>query len=73
MAIDMYGDNRVTEHLDQAKGWMQAITANQEAWQRRAAACLAQLKAVQGVGVQRLAAIGYCFGSATVLEMADAG
>ncbi len=73
MAIDMYGDNRVTEHLDQAKGWMQAITANQEAWQRRAAAGLAQLKAVQGVGVQRLAAIGYCFGSATVLEMAYAG
>lgn len=73
MAIDMYGDNRVTEHLDQAKGWMQAITANQEAWQRRAAAGLAQLTAVQGVDVQRLAAIGYCFGGATVLEMAYAG
>lgn len=73
MAIDMYGDNRVTEHPEQAKGWMQAITANQKAWQRRAAAGLAQLTAVQGVDVQRLAAIGYCFGGATVLEMAYAG
>ena len=35
-AADMYGDNKVTEHAADAKGWMQQITQNIDAWQQRA-------------------------------------
>jgi dienelactone hydrolase len=72
-AADMYGDNRVTEHAADAKGWMMQITENQDAWQRRALAGLEALKASDKVDGERLAAIGYCFGGATVMQMAYAG
>lgn len=72
-AADMYGDNKVTTHAEDAKGWMMQITANSEAWQRRAALGLDQLKASALVDAESLAAIGYCFGGATVMQMVYAG
>ena len=72
-AADMYGDARVTRHADDAKGWMQQITSNIEAWQRRALIGLELLKQHPNVDGNKLAAIGYCFGGATVLQMAYAG
>lgn len=36
-AVDMYGKDRVTEHPDEAKLWMQQITENTDAWQKRPA------------------------------------
>jgi dienelactone hydrolase len=72
-APDMYGDDKVTEHPNEAKAWMEQITSNLEAWQQRARAGLEQLKQQPQVDPERLAAIGYCFGGATVLQMAYAG
>jgi dienelactone hydrolase len=72
-AADMYGDGRITRHAEDAKGWMQQITANVDAWQRRALLGLEQLKAHPQVDEAKLAAIGYCFGGATVMQMAYAG
>jgi len=72
-APDMYGDNRVTEHAHEAKGWMEQITAHLSAWQQRARLGLEQLKTQPQVDPERIAAIGYCFGGATVLQMAYAG
>ena len=72
-AADMYGDKKVTRHAEDAKGWMGQITANIDAWQHRAALGLAQLKASKLVDGDRLAAIGYCFGGATVMQMVYAG
>ncbi len=72
-APDMYGDSKVTEHANEAKGWMQQITANAGAWQQRARAGLEQLKSQDQVDAEQLAAIGYCFGGATVMQMAYAG
>ncbi len=72
-AADMYGDNKVTRHADDAKGWMMQITENQAAWQRRAMAGLDALKASDKVDTDKLAAIGYCFGGATVMQLAYAG
>jgi dienelactone hydrolase len=69
----MYGDAKVTEHANEAKAWMQQITENVEVWQRRAQLGLEQLRARPEVDSERLAAIGYCFGGATVLQMAYAG
>ena len=72
-AGDMYGDGKMTRHADEAKGWMQQITANTEAWQRRAGLALEQLKSHPNVQSEKLAAIGYCFGGATVMQLAYAG
>ena len=72
-AADMYGDGRITRHAEDAKSWMQQITANAEPWQRRALLGLEQLQAHPKVDGAKLAAIGYCFGGATVMQMAYAG
>jgi dienelactone hydrolase len=72
-AADMYGDGKVTRHADDAKGWMQQITANVDHWQKRALLGLEQLKAHAKTDPDRVAAIGYCFGGATVMQMVYAG
>jgi dienelactone hydrolase len=72
-ALDMYGDQKVTTHATDAKGWSTQITANTDAWRRRALAGLDALKADRRVDPQRLAAVGYCFGGSTVMQMAYAG
>jgi dienelactone hydrolase len=72
-AADMYGAAKITRHADEAKGWMEQISSNSEAWQRRANLALEQLKAHPKVDAERLAAIGYGFGGATVMQMAYAG
>lgn len=69
-AADMYGGGKVTETPDQAREWMQEVTADVEGWRERAAEGLKQLVAGGRVDEDRLAAIGYCFGGATVLQMA---
>ncbi len=72
-AIDMYGKGRVAEHGDEAKEWMTQITANIDAWQRRALLALDILKKHPMVDAGNTAAIGYCFGGATVMQMAYSG
>jgi dienelactone hydrolase len=72
-AVDMYGDDKVTSHAPDAQGWMQQITSNVDAWRARALAGLEALKTNARVDTDDLAAIGYCFGGATVMQMAYAG
>lgn len=72
-AADMYGDDKVTTHAADAKDWMSQITANTETWQQRALLGLTQLKSHGLVDADKLAAIGYCFGGATVMQMAYSG
>ena len=72
-AADMYGDGRVTDQPAQAKEWMQEVTVDVEMWRERAALGLAQLQASGMVEDDKLAAIGYCFGGGTVLQMAYGG
>ena len=72
-AIDMYGNEKVTEHGEDAKAWMTQITQNVEAWQKRALLGLDILKKHELVDMDYTAAIGYCFGGATVMQMAYAG
>ncbi|MBK1723894.1 dienelactone hydrolase family protein [Thiocystis violacea] len=69
-AADMYGGDRVTKDPKQASEWMQEVTVDPELWRQRAAAGLAQLKASALVLPDKTAAIGYCFGGGTVLQMA---
>lgn len=73
MAIDLYGEGRQTRHAAEAKAFMMAALSNQEESKKRfeaAQSLLANDPRVQG---EKLAAIGYCFGGATVLNMVRAG
>lgn len=72
-AVDMYGKGKVTKHPDQASEWMKQIRANVGQWQRRALLGLDILRQHELVDSTRTAAIGYCFGGATVMQMAYAG
>ncbi len=72
-AVDMYGDGKVTEHGNEAGEWMKQITANVEQWQQRALLGLEVLRQQEMVDPEQVAAIGYCFGGATVMQMAYAG
>jgi dienelactone hydrolase len=73
LAVDMYGKGKMTTHADEAKEWMQQTTANVEMWQARAREGLRVLQADPRVDPTRLAAIGYCFGGATVMQMVYGG
>lgn len=72
-AVDMYGKGKVTDHPDQAGKWMKTVQKHVTLWQARAIEGLQVLKAQKGVDPHRLAAIGYCFGGATVLQLAYSG
>lgn len=72
-AVDMYGGDKVTTHPAQAKEWMTATVSNLDNWRRRAQAGLDKLKSLGMSDDSRLAAIGYCFGGATVMQLAYAG
>jgi len=71
-ALDMYGEGKVTKHPDQASAWMKEINQNTQQWVDRAELGLDVLKGQKMVDPGRLAAIGYCFGGATVMQMAYA-
>ncbi len=72
-AVDMYGDGKVTDHPEQAKEFMMATLSNMDDAQKRFEAAQALLASDARVDGSKLAAIGYCFGGATVLHMARAG
>ncbi len=72
-AADMYGEGKRPEHPKEAGEMAGQVRANTEAWRRRAKAALDTLKAQPQCDPKRLAAIGYCFGGATVLQLAYSG
>ncbi len=72
-ALDMYGDNKVTTHPAKAEEWSKAATADVEAWRQRARLGLERLRASELTDSDRIAAIGYCFGGSTVMQLAYAG
>jgi len=72
-ALDMYGRRKVTKHPKQAGEWAREIRQNVDAWVHRAQSGLHVLKQQEMVNSKRMAAIGYCFGGSTVLQLAYAG
>ncbi len=72
-AVDMYGDNKVTTHPEEANAWMTEIASNVDSWSHRAQLGLEVLQYQEQVAADKTAAIGYCFGGATVMQMAYAG
>lgn len=72
-ALDMYGDGKVTTHPDQAGEWAQQIASNIDLWTGRARLGLEVLMSQPQVAAGEAAAIGYCFGGSTVMQMAYGG
>lgn len=72
-AADIYGGGKTTDHPADAGKMAGEVQANIDQWRERAQAALATLKAQPQCDSEKLAAIGYCFGGATVLQLAYSG
>ena len=72
-AVDMYGKGKVTTHPEKAGEWAKLTSSNVDEWQGRAEKGLKLLQADPNVEPTQLAAIGYCFGGATVMQLVYGG
>ena len=73
LAIDMYGDKKVTTTVPQASEWMMQTFDHVDTVVNRAQAGLDTLKAQPEVNAEKLAAIGFCYGGKVVLDLARSG
>ena len=72
-ALDMFGKGKVATHPQDAQAFVNEVTKDPAVLAARFNAALEQLKRDPHVDTTRLAAMGYCFGGAVVLDMARAG
>ncbi|MEM1107586.1 MAG: dienelactone hydrolase family protein [Planctomycetota bacterium] len=73
VVLDMYGQGVYTDDPGQASQMSGVFYQDRDLFRARAAAGLEMLKQQPDVDPDRLAAIGYCFGGTTVLELAYSG
>ncbi|MBK24799.1 MAG: dienelactone hydrolase [Halobacteriovorax sp.] len=73
LALDMYGEGKKTSHPKEAKKFAMMSMKDPELAKKRFLKALEVLKSKEGVDPKKIAAIGYCFGGAVVLNMARAG
>ncbi|PQO27566.1 dienelactone hydrolase family protein [Blastopirellula marina] len=72
-AADMYGDGKFVEHPKDAGQMAGTVRANVDQWQKRAVAALDVLKKQPQCNAAKIAAIGYCFGGSTALQLGYTG
>lgn len=72
-AADIYGDGKIITDTKEAGKLSGSYKKDRPLLRARVAAALATLKAQPGVATDKIAAIGYCFGGTTVLELARSG
>lgn len=70
LALDMYGDGKVTEHPADAKKFAGEVIEHLPSAERRFVAAAELLRAHPRVDGGRIAAIGYCFGGGIALHAA---
>lgn len=73
LAVDMYGGGKNSEHGSEAGAFMNSVLQHADVARQRFLAARELLAKQPGVDPGKIAAIGYCFGGATVLNMARAG
>ena len=73
LALDMFGKGKVATHPQDAQAFVNEVTKDPAVLAARFNAALEQLKRDPHVDTTRIAAIGYCYGGAVVLDMARAG
>ncbi|OAF11016.1 hypothetical protein AYJ54_08775 [Bradyrhizobium centrolobii] len=73
LVADLYGGGKTAPDVPQAIELMNALRADAARWRERAEAARLALARQETVDATKLAAIGYCFGGATALELARTG
>jgi dienelactone hydrolase len=73
LAADMYGEGKTTQHPQEAGQMASKVRANVDEWRKRASVALDVLKSQPQCDKSKLAAIGYCFGGSTALQLALSG
>ena len=73
LAADINGNGVVYDDMAQLGPVIQPLYSDRSEWRSRARAALDALLAQSLVDSQRVAAIGYCFGGTTALELARTG
>jgi dienelactone hydrolase len=72
-AVDIYGKGIRAKTVQEAQGLVGQFYGDRKLLRQRAAAGLAVLQKNIRTDIKRIAAIGYCFGGMTVLELARSG
>ncbi len=72
-ALDMYGEGKLAEHPDTAQEFMKEATKDPEQIKARFLKAKEILQNHESVNADKIAAQGYCFGGAVVLNMARMG
>jgi dienelactone hydrolase len=73
LAADLNGGGAVNDDMAKVGPAIQALYSNRGEWRARARAALDALLAQPEVDGQRVAAIGFCFGGTTALELMRSG
>ncbi len=73
LALDMYGDGKQADHPEDAQKLMMEAISNAEIAKARFLAAYELLRSHAATDPSKIAAIGYCFGGAVVLQMARFG
>ena len=73
LALDMYGDGKEAAHPGDAQEFMMEVIQNVDTAKARFDAAYELLQKHGSTDPSRMAAIGYCFGGAVVLQMARFG
>lgn len=72
-AVDMYGEGKTASHPKDAKAFSKKVFEEMDLAEEGFREALATLRKQDKVDPKNIAAIGYCFGGAIVLEMARRG
>ncbi len=72
-AADMFGDGKTTRDPKEAQAWSSAVSSQPGLLAARSKAGLDVLRKEKVTDVEKMAAIGFCFGGTTVLQLAYAG
>lgn len=70
---DLYGQGLFTADVPRARELMTALRLDVERWRRRARAALEAAARLRAVEPTKMAAVGYCFGGQTALELGRSG
>ena len=73
LGIDLHGGGHVAQGMEEMLARVNGWKADIGAWRRRIGAALSALRGIERVDATRVAAIGYCFGGSSVLELARSG
>ena len=72
-AVDMYGDGKIGSSTEENQSLMTPLVENRNLLKGVINAALSHGKSLEGVDVNNVAAIGYCFGGLVVLDLARSG